>query len=337
MGLLQRLSGDNSDRSSLSEQRADRFDPFLYDHDLRQAYRALVDGDWRRLERFLKTAPTAWMFSEIISSDVVDLETVTFERWVDFQQSPQSRCFYAAIQIRDAFRERDDAGYNDPNGLIPPEAEQQFINRLNAAEEILFEVVTDRPALPDPWVQLLVSGRGLQVHLEELRERFENAHSRAPFRPDATRSYLTSLTKKWGGSNTATFDFARWIQAEAEPDSPSREALPMAHIDRGLLAHGRNDLATYLLQPDVVIELEQGLQRFLQAIPSPAPPETLGVLNAYALALTPAATPTARLVIQNFAEIDDRPTLYPWINYPDDVLDVFASVKAEQLRYANRV
>ncbi|MEM7273203.1 MAG: hypothetical protein AAF547_09010 [Actinomycetota bacterium] len=336
MGLLQRLSGDNAEKTALDERRADRLDPFLYDAELRNAYRFLVDGDWRRLERFLEESHLAWMFGDIILSDLVDLETVTFERWVDFKQTPRSRTYYASVQIRDAFRERAAIAAASTDGTIPRHEHQRFINRLNAAEEILYEVVTDRPALADPWVQLLVSGRGLQVHLEELRERFENAHSRGPFRPDATRQYLMSLTKKWGGSNTATFDFARWIEEESDDASPAREALPIAHIERGVLEHGLTDLATYLMQPDVVAELANGLLRFLQATPNPAPTEALGVLNAYALAITPEGESTARLAIETFARIDNRPTLYPWTAYSDDVSEVFTAIQAEQLRFANR-
>lgn len=345
MGLLNRLSRGRSSRPPAELLRPDRLDPFLHDDELRAAYRALVDGDFRKLERFLDTSQKAWLFSMIAASNIVDLETVTFERWVEFRQSPRARVYYAAAQIRDAFTERGAAlaelaaGNGDAG---PDEGDEdrgedaRFLGRLKTAEEILYEVVTDRPAMADPWTTLLISGRGLNVELDEIRERFDNAHSRAPFRPDACHHYLQSLTKKWGGSTIATLDFARWLEREAPDASPAREALPVAHIEKGLLEKGRTNLATYLMQPNVVAELATGLLSYLQAIPSPAPTESLAVLNAYALAISANNQSTARLVTETFARIDNRPTEYPWSIYADDVTDVFSEIQADQLRFAGR-
>lgn len=373
-GLLGRLTAANeskrvhaaevdrrsrSRRSPVDVPRPDRLDPFLADIELRTAYRSLVDGDFARLERFLDISAKSWMFGPIITGDIVGLEPVVFERWVEFTGSPRSRVFSAQVLIRDAFaaRRRDldragdgavvagarpvgvGGGQDGPDAMVDgflSEVDERFVTRLSAAEEILYETIGERPAMADAWIALLVSGRGLQVDLEELRERFENAHSRAPFRPDACRQYLQGLTKKWGGSSVATFDCARWIEDETPDGSPAREALPMAHIEKGLLEQGAAGLATYLVQPDVVAELATGLLRFLQAIPSPAPTEALGVLNAYALALTVDSRATARLMIETLARIDNRPTEWPWSIYADDVADVFSEIQADQLRFASR-
>ncbi len=335
MGLLDRLSARTPPPSAVELPRLDRLDPFLGDVELRTAYKALVDGDWARLERFLDVSPKSWMFGPIVTSEVVGLETITFERWVGFKASPRSRSFHAAVLVRDAFaahRRAIDAGTNGQHQTDVI----RFTERLRNAEQILYEVVTDRPAMADPWVTLLITGRGLQVSLEELRERFENAHSRAPFRPDACRQYLQSLTKKWNGSNVATFDFAHWIENEAPPGSPAREALPTAHIEKGLLEQGRANLATYLMQPEVVAELATGLLAFLQGTASPAPTEALAVLNAYALAVIVEGESTARLAAETFARIDNRPTEFPWSIYADDITHVFSEIQADQLRYANR-
>lgn len=336
MGFRNRLSGDRPTHSVVDLPRTDRLDPFLHDIDLRTAYRALVDGDWKNLERFLNSSPKAWIFGQLITSPIIDIETVTFERWVDFKQTPRARTFYASAQIRDAFIDRARVTAQYSPEPIPADEDHRFAARLKTAEEILYEVVTDRPAMADPWVVLLMSGRGLGVDLEELRERFENAHSRDPFRPNAAWEYLESLTKKWGGSNIATFDFARWMESEAPQDSPCRIALPMAHLERGLLEYGGQDLANYLMQPEVVAELANGLLSFLQATDSPASSEALGVLNAYALAMTAESDSTAKLVTETFARIENRPTLYPWSIYGDDITDIFSEIQADQLRFANR-
>lgn len=335
MGLLNRLSSDRSSKSPVERPRLDRLDPFLGDRDLRTGYRSLVDGDWRRLEKFLDNSQKGWMFRSIVTGEVVGLEPVTFERWVEFRHSPRSRVYYAAVQIRDAYADRA-ASLASPEGPSMAAADSRLTKNLKAAEEILYEVIRDRPAMAEPWVVLLISGRGLQVDLDEIKERYENAHSRAPFNPDASREYLQSLTKKWGGSNIATFDLARWLEKESSPSSPTREALPVAHIEKGLLDQGRADLADYLTKPNVIAELATGLNDFLQAIPSDAPTETLRVLNAYALAISVTDESTARLVAETFARIDNRPTEFPWSVYSEDVNDIFSEIQADQLRFASR-
>ena len=374
MGFLDRLRGqpqnDDPDpersgsgrRPPVELRRPDRVDPFLVDRELRAAYRVLVDGDWRRLERFLEVSPKNWLFASIITGDVVGMETVVFERWVEFKRSPRSRVFLASALIRDAFdeyRRHDGIGANgaitsrglsdddapgadnvhDPSqptidGFLS-ETDDRFVNQLSAAEELLYEVISERPALADPWVALLISGRGLQVDLDELRERFENAHSRSPFRPDACRQYLQGLTKKWGGSNVASFDLARWLEKSTPAGSPAREALPMAHVERGLLQYGTTELSTYLSQPEVVAELSNGLLEFLQTIGTPAPTLSLGVLNAYALAIEVVNPTTAGLATETLARIDNRPTEWPWSVFADDIGSVFAEVQATKLRAAS--
>ncbi len=324
MGLLGKLTAGPARESPMERPRLDRFDPFLGDTDLREAYCALVDGDWRQLEQFLAASPKSWMFGPIVTSPIVGLETVTFERWVAFRQSPRARVYYAAVLLRDAFATGDRT------------ADERFVARLSAIEEILYEVISDRPAMADPWIVLLASGRGLQVDLDEIRERFDNAHSRTPFRPDACRQYLQSLTKKWGGSNIATLDFARWVEREAPETSAAREALPTAHIELGLHEGGTSNLLGYLGTPEVAAELAAGLLAFLQATPAPAPTDALGVLNAYGLATTVDSPSTAQLVTETFARIDNRPTEFPWSVFADDITDVFSEIQADQLRAASR-
>lgn len=387
MGILdgrrnRQASGDRSSNgvanwSPVELLRPDRLDPFLTDRELRAGFRVLVDGDWRRLERFLEVSPKAWMFGPVVTGEIVGMETVVFERWVAFERSPRSRVFLANALIRDAFVEYhrgqqaedrtvtggafplsgppasdgsdatngtgedlDDFDLDDAESAIDQwltnEEDDRFVTQLSAAEELLYEVISERPAMAEPWVGLLISGRALQVDLDELRERFENAHSRDPFRPDACIQYLQGLTKKWGGSNVASFDLARWLQDEAPVASPARATLPMAHIERGLLQHGPAELINYLGEADVMAELSNGLLHYLQAIPSKAPTATLGVLNAYVLALSVRNSMTAGLVSDALARIDNRPTEWPWSIFADDVAAVFAEIQADILRFASR-
>lgn len=328
--------------------RLDRFDPFLADVELRNAYRYLMDGDWRRLENFLDSSPKYWLYSSAITGSIVGIETITFLRWVESSNSPRARCFHAGALIRDAFEARAavDALVANPafqaaRGHVEAagRTEQAAVDlqeSLKHAERLLYDVIRDRPSLADAWVFLLISGRGLGVRLEELRQRFDNAHSREPFRPDACREYVEGLTEKWGGSQDATFDFARWVEQEAPPDSPARMSLPVAHLEQGLLEGEGSNLATYLNNEAVVGELAGALESFLRASPSPAPTEALPALNAYALAVSADSPVTAQLMVEVFERIGDRPTAYPWSLYKEHIPEVFSEIRDDQLRFAAR-
>ncbi len=351
MAFRSRASGRSSSRTSdatsqmkavLDGVRSDYFDPFLADRDLRSAYRWLMDGDWRRLETFLDTSPRAWLFTSIATSELVGIETIVFARWADVASSANARTFYAAGLIRDAFEKRaafESTTRQSTEFVSEAETTQavgEFQEELKEAERQLYEIVRERPGMPDPWVFLLISGRGLGVRLEELRQRFDNAHSRDPFRPDACREYLEGLTDKWGGSDQATFDFARWIEQEAPLDSASRVVLPVAHIEHGLLDERGTKLSSYLNTAEVVGELVPALESFLRATPSPAPTEALAVLNAYGLAISADSADTAPLVAEVFERIQDRPTMYPWSLYKEGIAQVFREIQADQLRFAGR-
>ncbi len=326
--------------------RLDRFDPFLGDVELRNGYRYLVDGDWRRLESFLDSSSKYWLFSSTVTSQLVGVETITFLRWMESTNSPRARCYHAAALIRDAYQVRAavESRVADPvfraeygDAEVARHSEDAIADcheSLKQAERDLYDVIRHRPGLSDPWVFLLISGRGLGVRLEELRQRFDNAHSRDPFRPDACREYLEGLTEKWGGSQEATFDFARWIEQEAPADSPARMSLPVAHLEQGLLDGQGSKLAAYLNQESVVGELAGALESFLLATPPSGPTETLPVLNAYALAISADSSLTAHLMTEVFDRIAQRPTAYPWSLYKENIPEVFAEIQTDQRRFS---
>ncbi len=325
-----------------SGRRLDYFDPFMGDERMRRAYRNLVEGDWRSLEKYLDTSPVSWMFASAVTGETVGVETITFERWVDYSNSPRARTLLAAANIRDAYSRRRRfeqavAASSEP----PPRSDVDgtiavFEKALQDAENQLFAIIGSNVTYPDPWVFLLQTGRGLAVDLEELRQRFDNAHSRVPFRPDACREYLECLTDKWGGSLEASMDFARWVEDQAPPDAPARAALPIAHIECGLAQGGGAALAEYLNNDEVVVDLIPALSSFLRATGSTARTEELPVLNTYALALSADSPETASLLTEVFERIDDRPTEYPWNLYQEQVPEVFREIRNDQLRFASR-
>ena len=312
------------------------FDPFYDNARLRNVYRLLMAARWDELDASLDSDPDAWFAERILVADTTAVETIVFERYHRARPSTRTLSLLAAAHIRDAWALLDtieaDIADDDLDAL-----DARFQDGLRSAEKVLHEAIRLEPARADPWVQLLDSGRGLGVDLGELRARFDNAHSRDPFRADACERYLLGLSTRGGGADPAMFDFASWLDGTVADDAPARVVLPMAHLEHGLGDDCNLTLTEYLTTDETVAELAPALERFLRATSRAATPLQLPVLNAYALAMTVTDTTTARLVQECFRRIDNRPTSYPWSLYVDEpITDVFGEIQRTQLRSAGR-
>ncbi len=318
-----------------------RFDPFLDDAALRRGYQLLLAAAWDDFLLPLDRDPASWLLTSILTCDDAAVETVVFRRLHEARPSARTLALLGGALVRDAelllLGLRTDP--RRPHRVIdlPPSVDHNEAEALLIdAETTLQEAVRMRPGLVDPWVHLLSSGRLLGLDLPELRTRFENAHSRVPFRPDACRQYLLGLSARGGGSDDAMFEFARWVAAEAPPESAAQVVLPMAHLEHGLgpMAHS---LTEHLANPETVLQLTPALARFLETTDPHAGPMELGPLNAFALAMTIDDDLPARLVTETFRRIDNRPTSYPWSLYEDEpIAEVFTEVQRTQLRSAGR-
>ena len=309
------------------------FDPFLHDGELRQAYQLLHKAAWDDLDEALKQDPHGWLLPTILSSEDAAVETIILARYAEARPSGRSLSLLAGAQVRDAFTSRSAAKVDAQGGARG----QAFESRLQQAELVLQQAIGLQPELADPWVHLLTTSRGLGTDLQELRSRFENAHSRVPFHPEACRQYLFSLSRRAGGSDTAMFDFARWLQAEAPPGSPAMVTLPTAHLEHALGSGTPLSLTEHLTRPETGAELTPALADFIRESPSQATPVDLLTLNTYALAMTVTDRETALLVRECFRRIDNRPTSYPWTLYENEkITAVFNEVQRAQLRSATR-
>lgn len=334
------MGGDASRRTrkstSATRKEPAHFDPFYDDDQLRDAYHLLMAGRWNELDAALDSDPDAWVVERVLVSEAAAVETIVFEWYDRANRSARTSSLLAGAQIRDAWRMLDGIAADISDAELDA-LDARFQASLNTAEEGLAEAIRLEPELPDPWVRLLESGRGLGSDLGELRTRFDNAHSRAPFRPDACEQYLLGLSTRGGGADPAMFDFAHWLEAQVEAASPARIALPMAHLEHGLGDDCNLSLTEYLTTDATVADLAPALERFLRATPRSASPAELPILNAYALAMTVTDPNTARLVKECFHRIDNRPTPYPWSLYVDErIVDVFKEIQRTQLRTAGR-
>jgi hypothetical protein len=103
---------------------------------------------------------------------------------------------------------------------------------LGEADEVLTGALEARPNHPAAAVARMQVALGVGVeNATEFWERFEVAtHDRATLYPAHTMM-LTSMCRKWYGSNEIMFDFARKVAASAPPGDPVSAVLPLAQIE----------------------------------------------------------------------------------------------------------
>ncbi|WP_405020557.1 hypothetical protein OHV05_30600 [Kitasatospora sp. NBC_00070] len=135
-----------------------------------------------------------------------------------------------------------------------------FGERLEVAEQQLFEVAEREPDWLAPWYFLQISGRGASLDKEAGRIRFEAALRRCPGHLDSHKQRLQQLCAKWGGSHQQMHAFARESMLAAPPGSPLGELVVLGHLERWLdLPSGADH--SYLTSPDVLAELHEALGR----------------------------------------------------------------------------
>lgn len=296
----------------------------------------LFKGDWEELDDLQVTDPRAWLAASILVDEDSAVEREVFERYVAGSPSALSLSMLGGSLVRSCL-----PSGNDPSGLaLTRRQRDQLTSRLQEAERHLFAAISQDHRLADPWVHLLTSGRGLRVSLRELRERFENANSRAPFRQDACKEYLLGLSGRGGPDDTAMFDFVRWLTDSVDAGAPATITVPMAHIEHGFRRRSRAELDGHLRRPATMADITESLAGYLHHSVMPPGPAELMTLNVFALAVVVEDRTSALLIQDCYARIDNRPTSYPWSMLTSSgaqVPSIFCQHQRHQLEAAGRV
>ncbi|MCP3935771.1 MAG: hypothetical protein GY708_10410 [Actinomycetia bacterium] len=316
-----------------SEAKPAGFDLCLGDEKIRSAYDRAVAGGWEHLDDLFDSREDAWLVGQIFADELSEVLVSTMADWAEAAPSSTSVSMMGLTQVRDAWRYRGFASDSE----IDPEVQEQFVTRLELADASLTVARNLDTTAAAPWAAKIVTARDLGKGLKQLHECFDNAHAAEPFRPDACAAMLQATSAKWGGSDEFMFDFARWIEREAPPDAPAREALPMAHLEKAI---GSNDNgvkpSSYFVDSAVNHEVADAATSFLDAIGDKAEAMHLGALNTYLVALFPLSRATTALVERIISAIAGRPTPMPWRYYGDDISEGYRVVRKERREIASR-
>ena len=294
-------------------------DPAAGDPDGRRLWRYLADGHWAAAEEVLAAAgPLDREFR-------VDVATEKPGRpeWLDawVHERPGSSLpllVRGAHGVRWAWAARGGAAAGD----VDPRAWDVFFGRLNAAERDLLEAARLAPQDPVPWTSLVISGRGLQISLEEICLRFDQATARERWLPYAHDQMLQALCAKWFGSSDLMFHFASDTTAEAPEGSSVHKVVALAHLEEWLYD---GHPAGYFQDPPVVAELAAAADRSVFSPRFVPGKQAAYARHAFALVFHLAGDrDRARRL---FADIGDVVVEFPWY-YLGDPVKAFTRARA---------
>jgi len=234
-------------------------------------------GEFARLEELLdqvvrekpRDADGALLLPQVIERLTAALasdETLTplLARWAE--AVPRSRfepLVRSRLEVRFAWRKRG-AGYG---GEVPESAWPGWYAHLARADAALAEATERAPDLAEApaervWVALL---RGRPTG--EIRAHFYAALRIEPTNELAHRNLLSALTPRWGGSDNAVLEFARFVSKQHPDDVRLGLLVHQAHLEvRSGLPD--SDAKDYYREDAVWEEVSRVLSRLIDAYPA---------------------------------------------------------------------
>lgn len=197
-----------------------------------------------------------------------------------------------------------------PVDLIPAGVHATFFGLLRLAERDLRQAVRLDSADAVPWTELIITGYGLQIPLEERCRRHDRALALAPDLYRAPGQLLQGLCTKWGGSDDLALQFARDVADQSPPGSPNHRLVADVHLERWIQ---RRCPATAYFDGDVVAEIVAATERCVlhpAFVDTVAHPAAAVARNSFAVGLFAAGLDD--LAREQAQLIADRLSEWPW-------------------------
>ncbi|MFD9127858.1 hypothetical protein [Kitasatospora sp. NPDC059571] len=304
MSLLGRLLGR---RSGHAGGETPAIDPAFGDADLRLMLDQNAAADWPALRDGLAAvadqADLTWLVAQL--ADAPGSETWLPGAAADEPDSALPLLLLGARHVSWAWEARTRATAQH----VSKEQWRVFGERLESAEQHLYEAAEREPTWLAPWYFLQISARGASLGPDAARYRFEAALRRRADHLGSHRQRLQQLCEKWGGSHEEMHDFARTAMLAAPEGSPLGELVALAHLEHWLSLDGA-DARAYINSPAVRDRLHEAADRSVRHPAYSRPRGWQSAHNTFAMALSLAGQPAAANLL--FRELDGAVTRYPW-------------------------
>ncbi|WP_239079940.1 hypothetical protein [Paractinoplanes brasiliensis] len=195
-----------------------------------------------------------------------------------------------------------------------------FREWLCRAEAVLIDAVARSPRDPALWTARLMTARGLELGLAEVRRRYDKVAALDPHHLPAQWQLLQSLCPKWSGSWELLHPFAREAMLAAPPGSVQGSLVAEAHIEHWFDLPQGSDTA-YLNSPAVRQELREAAER---SVLHPDFGRVHGwVVAVSAFAFVFSLTGDRRHAARLFTLLGDFAAEHPWHYLPGDPAEHF--------------
>ncbi|MGW6294053.1 hypothetical protein [Streptomyces sp. NPDC055058] len=261
-------------------------------------------GDWEAVKAAL--APFDLGRDHQVLGELADVDGV--QEWIgraveeDKEHRPEALLISGARHIIWGWEARTSARAVD----VSREQWQVFHERLQLAEQQLFEAAELRPEWVTPWRRLLTSGRGMSLGDTVNETRFEAGLRREPLGLELHTEWLSHLQPRWGGEQGAALAFAREASARAPEGHRLGCLVAMAHIEEWVESDDRECLD----RPEIQSELAEAARRSILHPDYERRPGWHGDFNIFAMAL--ALSSESIVCRRVFHELDGAYTEWPW-------------------------
>lgn len=207
-----------------------------------------------------------------------------------------------------------------------------FHRILAEAEQVLIDAAARDPAEPSVWVNRLISARGLELGLSEVRRRYDRLAELDPHHLPGQTQLLQSLCPKWSGSWPQLHGFARQSMLASPPGSLNAVLVVEGHIEHWLDLDAGEDLR-YLQSAEVREEIYEAAHR---SVWHPAFRRTFGwvaVQNSFAMVFSLLGDEPA--AASQFAALGQFGTEHPW-GYLGDPVGEFVQRRARAFAAGGR-
>jgi hypothetical protein len=295
------------------------YDPFGGDETARAAIAALgKPGGWRDVAVLMAQAGSddrAFLAGSIAETG----NRAAVDAWHAAQRDrPEPWLVRGLLRIGEAWAVRGSGRASD----VDEESWPVFHAGLREAEQDLREAIRLAPDDATPWGYLLLTGRGLEKTVSELRALFEEARRRDPQGWLAPYMALDAVSEKWSGTHEEMFAFVREVTSAEREGSPLHALVPLAHVERWLSFStedppDRKAQQGWFGRRDVQEEIRKAWQRGPQS-PAFRPGRFVATqLNSFAFAFSLGGD--AGRARELFQQIGARATRSPWSHLGDPV------------------
>lgn len=240
-------------------------DPTRGDAEAATLRQAAASGTWAAIDSALQATPNGPRREFLVDAIAVDSTNLNWiDRWVKEQpESAAARLMWGACAVQYAWQVRTGAAPQD----VSSDRMKGFHDWLTNANEQLQHAAAMAPEDSAPWIALLWCGVGLEIPIDEARERWENASRRNPATELGALAYVTHIGPRWNGRAELMWTFIGELVGSEPDGGPRWSMVPHGHFEQWVAERMQGGSAVhpsrYFEQSHVQRDIKDAYEKYL--------------------------------------------------------------------------